>query len=143
MRQNVEKVFAEWFGIATELAAELDLTPSIPRRYARQGHRDNHPGETPEAYYRQAVAIPLLDSIITELKDRFSEQQRVIRGAIMLIPSVLVTQRNKAAWKANSVEFATLHQDSMPSFALLQTELDLWYQKWTESEDLPEDAQTA
>ena len=85
----------------------------------------------------------LLDSMISEMKERFSEQQqRAIRGALLVIPSVeegLVRQSDKAIWKAAIVQFATLHQDFLPPFAAgcrAGHECDLWYQKWRRPEVL-------
>ena len=77
-RQDIDNVFSTWFTIAVALAAKVDIQPSTPRRTSRQRNRENHPGISPEAYYKQAVAIPLLDSLTTELKTRFTGQKALI-----------------------------------------------------------------
>ena len=42
-----------------------------PRTVSRQTIRDNIPSENDMDYYRKAVYIPYLDSLLQQLKDRF------------------------------------------------------------------------
>jgi hypothetical protein len=74
-----------------DLGATVDQTPSVPRLVGRQKHRENHEAKTPEEYYLRVVAIPILD-MITQNKDRFQEQQDVVRGGLLLpvIPVVFL-----------------------------------------------------
>ncbi len=107
----------------------MNLEPSIPRRLGQQKHRDGHPGATAEAYFRQAVAIPLLDSLITEMKERYADQQHVASGAVKLVPSVMLTTEEKT-WKTDVIKFAVVHRDSLPCWALLDEALEQWRLKW-------------
>ena len=141
MRRDIVSVFSPWFETATVLAAKLDLLPGVPRRVGRQRNRENYQGG-PEEYYRRAVAIPLLDSMIAQLEDKFSEQKAVIRGAI---PAVLVACDDEVEWKESILEFAAFHKDALPRFHEIDAELGLWWKKWKaanlDGKQVPVDAQ--
>lgn len=59
-RSDVEKYHADWFQMACNLASGLNTEPSIPRVCGRQTHRNNHPAESPEQYYKRTITIPFL-----------------------------------------------------------------------------------
>ena len=54
------------------VADGIGAVPAIPRIAARKIHR-NVPTATPNDYYRRALAIPLLDTLMTELDFWFNE----------------------------------------------------------------------
>lgn len=70
----------------------------------------------------------------------------LIRGAYLLIPTVLVTQRDKSEWKASVTAFATIHARHLPRLFELDAELELWNIKciWrdVDTKILPADAQS-
>lgn len=61
----------------------------IPRRCAKQTQRDNVKGKKATTYFRRAIFIPFVDSLILQLHDRFKGMsERALQGLI-LIPSNL------------------------------------------------------
>ena len=54
-------------------------------------YRSNTPSSFPQEHYKRAVAIPLLDSLITQLKERFScENKKLTQTLLSLVPSLLI-----------------------------------------------------
>lgn len=58
-RESCDQYHAVWYSAAVELAEDMDIEPTIPRRCSRQVNRANLPG-TPEEYFRRVVTLPLL-----------------------------------------------------------------------------------
>ena len=55
------------------MADRIGAVPANPRTAARKIHGNNVPATTPNNYYRRALAIPLLDTLVTELDFRFNK----------------------------------------------------------------------
>ena len=54
-----------------------------------QRNRTNVPSETSCEHYKRAVAIPLLDSLISQMKIRFSDDHCLALKLRYLVPSIL------------------------------------------------------
>ena len=68
----------------------------VPRLCGRQVHRSN-PGslhgistESPEDYFRQTIFVPYLDSIISSLTNRFSEDNSPQFNLFRLQPATMI-----------------------------------------------------
>ena len=69
----------------------IGTEPSLPRRCGQQTHRSNIPGDSPSAYYKRTISIPLLDHLLSEFNSRFTAHQQAALRGMALIPSILVT----------------------------------------------------
>ncbi|CAI6375760.1 unnamed protein product [Macrosiphum euphorbiae] len=70
---------------------ELDIDVKVPRLSKKQTNRANHPAKTTEEYYRVSFYIPLLDSIIEDLKSRFlSKENKLLWNLCLLVPRYIV-----------------------------------------------------
>ena len=73
------------------MADDICVTENVPRRTSLQRNRSNTPSSSPHEHYKRAVAIPLLDSLITQLKERFScENKKLTQTLLSLVPSLLI-----------------------------------------------------
>ena len=52
------------------------MVESVPRKTIQHRNRSNTPSQTPQDHYKLMVAIPLLDSLINQLEDRFEGEGR-------------------------------------------------------------------
>jgi len=59
----------------------------MPRLAKRQKYRDNIPTKDPEEYFKITLFLPLLDSFVQQLNDRFVNHQNIISGFQMLVKS--------------------------------------------------------
>lgn len=78
MRENADEKFKDLFNTASQLAAEIEVSISIPRIIKRQVHRNNYNARSPEEYYKLSVFIPFVDHFICHLKERFLKHKNVL-----------------------------------------------------------------
>ena len=60
------------------------------RARARQPARENFPGESPAHYYKLSLSIPLIDTVLSELKRRFEGNQKCLFEGLYIIPYIMV-----------------------------------------------------
>ena len=65
--RNDPSVWKELYERGKQVAADVDIEPTIPRTAERQQNRVNIPAETPEMYWQRAVYFPLIGHLIQEL----------------------------------------------------------------------------
>ncbi|KAK2724648.1 hypothetical protein QYM36_001217, partial [Artemia franciscana] len=71
-RETWDEEFALVFEQVKEFSDKIQLAVEVPGITLRQVHRNNPPHITPEEYFRSVVFIPMLNSVISDLKSRFS-----------------------------------------------------------------------
>ena len=132
IRNNSEKEFSTLYQDMTAMAGKNEL--SVPRRCSMQTSRVNVQAESPEVYWRIAVFIPFLDSLLMELNNRFSSISRDSLLAYYLLP----TNLSKLDEKSISQLKHTFHDD-LPLPSDFNQEVRLWKRKWGEADnhDLP------
>ena len=138
LNQVCEKIDVEhkaWFTTAVALGQKVHAAdPKLPRRCSRQTGRNNTPGDTPEIYFKRAISIPFVDSLLTHIESRFSDIQQKALMAMKIVPSVLMDAQSKLD------ELLEYYADDIPNPSILEAELHLWKCKWatTPSSDLPD-----
>ncbi|ERL95321.1 hypothetical protein D910_12587 [Dendroctonus ponderosae] len=84
-REKVDPVFRQLFEEAKQVAEQT----LCPRIVSRQTHRANNQlAQSAEKYFRRAVYIPLLDSVINDLEDRLSPDVLNLFQLGVFIPKV-------------------------------------------------------
>ncbi|XP_062619607.1 52 kDa repressor of the inhibitor of the protein kinase-like [Saccostrea cucullata] len=73
--RNDISVWDALYGRATEIAAEHDLQPCVPRRAGRQQHRENHPLNNPSDYWRVSLYLVFLDHLVNEISSRVTKNE--------------------------------------------------------------------
>ncbi|KAK3909080.1 52 kDa repressor of the inhibitor of the protein kinase [Frankliniella fusca] len=133
-RGNAEEHFKSIWTDIEGLAEKVDTNLILPRRCGRQGNRANYPTESPEAYFRQAIYIPLLDNILMDIKERFPPEVVDCFQLPLLLPSHItkltasdLTQKTEILVKNFS---ALLPFETDMSRKLLDGELTMWQEKW-------------
>ena len=82
-RQDSEQHFEDIFRSAETMAEKLDFEIRKPRNFGRRG---DYTVTDCKTYYRVAVYIPLLETIVSDLKDRFSKEVLDSFKLAMLLP---------------------------------------------------------
>ena len=70
-----------------EKVEKLNIELAVPRQYGRQTHRSNLQRTNVEEYFRLTVSIPYLDSLISSLLTRFSENNSAHFDLSLLRPT--------------------------------------------------------
>lgn len=89
-RKNADSVFRKIFDDTTKMMLTLGTEMTLPRITARQTNRPNAKAESAEAYYRVNIFIPLLDSIIEDLNDRFTDEILNVFELNVLVPNIIL-----------------------------------------------------
>lgn len=123
-RENVETIADELLKDANHLAEQLGVELTIARTVGRQQHRSNPPASNASEFWRRSLIVPYLDSVITSLKLRFSNENSPAFALTYLHPSHMLTMNiDQLKQKTNS--FTSLyHLDG------LDAEIEIWYKMW-------------
>ena len=144
IRVNIDKYHDEWYSETCKLAQKINVNESVPRTCARQTARENFPAESPSHYYKLSLSIPLIDTVLSELKRRFEGNQKCIFEGLYLIPYIMVgSLKNNISmsWKDHFKIFLKFYESDFEdlSFKSLDAELSLWEHHWENcSANLPD-----
>ena len=103
----------------------INSNESIPRIVYGRQQRAIPRAETPEQYWRVTVSIPLLDSIISELECRFSEDKMAHYELFNLMPQVISANEDLQSTESTIIR---VWGDLIPFSDMLSMELKRWKQ---------------
>jgi hypothetical protein len=135
-RENVDNSFNNVWqraeNLADQLGVELNI-PRIPRRSGRQIYRANHEANSAEEYYRVSIYSPLLDFVLTDLRERFSAETLDVFQLSVFISENIVKNNpgeNDKISKSLLDRFGSLLDlDKGVATILLKDEMLLWREK--------------
>lgn len=87
IRSTIDIEFPKTFKTAESMLSDVGEVIQIPRVASSQPHRSNFSSKDPETFFRQSVAIPILDDLIQQLKSRFSDHRELLGTLQGLIPT--------------------------------------------------------
>ena len=134
IRQDVDKHHATWFSESTVMAEKVGEEPRIPRRCARQIHRNNVPATTPSEYYKRAISIPMLDHLESEINSRSTELQSTAAKGMSIVPATLCVTTTAASVKELDKNIDRLVTNYMADLEddrdLVKEEIHQWKIEW-------------
>ena len=110
------------FNQAVQMAEKVGATPCMPRVTKRQQHRSAVSADTPLAYYRTNLAIPLLDYVLSDFGERFSKLSVTAASLLGIVPSVVCDSKVTC----NIQDAVETYRDDLPSPELVSQELLRW-----------------
>lgn len=126
-RLNAEKIFSQLFSEITEVASELDSDIKMPRTVSRQTQRANVPANTTEDYFRRVTYVPLLDSVILDLKERLSQDTMTLFNLNVFLPRTSATDEDIIVVREIANAYSGLL--GVPVSSVI-SEYQLWLAKW-------------
>lgn len=87
-------IFEDIYKKCVETGEQFDVLFKVPRITSKQTNRSNYNVATAAEYYKVAIFIPYLDSLISSLHIRFSDENEQIFQAFNIFPS----QIHKFTW---------------------------------------------
>ena len=111
------------------MCRSVDVVPSIPRRCARQRHRNNVPADDPRTDYRRCISVPLADHLLVELDTRFSPHHRVALLGLCLVPSALVTLPDLVV-ENHLAKLVDLYEEDLAYPENVPNQMVSWKIKW-------------
>ena len=74
------------------MAERMNVTPSTPRMAQRQMHRYNNEAANPKEYYKRVIAIPILETLFSEMKFRFKKISITTSKVLYLVPELICSE---------------------------------------------------
>ena len=93
IRSTIDTTFCQWYDEVLKLAEKIGTTENVPRKTSIQRNRSNTPSASPQEHYKRVVTIPLIDSFINQLEDRFHGDESHASVLLCLVPSVMISSR--------------------------------------------------
>ena len=122
-RKNIDSDFQIWYKEILDLTEKLGIVEAIPRKTSIQRNRSNTPSSSPIDHCKKSVAIPLLDSLIIQMQDRFSDEDRHARHLLYLVPSII---GNDTLELSEATEGMLFWENDLPFPKSLGNELRRW-----------------
>ena len=134
--EGFKRVFANTTKLGKDLHGE-QFELQKPRVVGCQAHRSNPDVSSLEDYFRITLYHEFLSHVITELQERFLDNQTqvVALGLLSLLPHECIKHDDLAAELNHVVEY---HSEDLSHPLLFSTEYDMWIQKWKQYQDISE-----
>jgi hypothetical protein len=116
--------YSDIFKATKTLADEIGVELKPPRQARRQINRANPLIEDPEQYFKIAVYIPYLDSLVSTLETRFTEENKPAYSLLSLHPCRMA-KLNRNEFKDHIKAVADLYK--IDNFL---EESESWYDVW-------------
>ena len=101
-RQDVNNLFDIWYQDILRIADRIGFVESFPTKTNLQRNRSNTPtgSRSPIEHYKRSVAIPLLDFLILQMRERSNGEQDNVRALLCPVRTLLV-RSTLTQWKAD------------------------------------------
>ena len=131
VRETIDTRFKVWYDQILKLADEIGVDESVPRKTNLQRNRNNTPSKSPIEHYKRVIAIPLMDSLLIQMDERFTctdeGSGRHASRLILLVPSVLLTAKVDLA---DTLDGMLYWEQDIPFPKSLGNELVRWQSLW-------------
>ena len=92
VRSNIDSEFDPIYNQAMRITERMNVTPSTPPMAQRQMYRDNIEASNPKEYYKRVIAIPILDTLISEMKFHYNKFSITASKAPYLVPELMCSE---------------------------------------------------
>ena len=133
-REQADIKFSSLLYEIEDVARELGTEIKIPRLARRQMHRENHEANNKEEYFRRSVYIPLLEHVIVDLNNRFSDDTLDLYNLSILIPENFDKPDLENKIHILAKKYDCFFNNDINYFKTkLNNELEMWKDKWQNS----------
>lgn len=131
---NVITIFGNVFCRATSLASVLGVDLRMPRITGRQTNRSNIETDCVESYFRATIYVPLIESVVEDLRQRLPWEVLNVYCLNCLLPRNADNKAGDslAVLTAKYCSLLGLREDTLHQY--LQAEFTLWQRKWNRDE---------
>nr|CAI5832722.1 unnamed protein product [Callosobruchus analis] len=122
-REFPDRISNEILQKARAVAMDLNIEISVPRLAHKQTHRSNPQSDNDNEYWRRSLIIPYIDSLISSLNIRFS-QENTPAFALSRLHPLYMTKTSIADLHKNAESFQEFYNLDITG------ELNLWHNLW-------------
>ena len=127
VRSNIDSEFDTIYKQPVRMAERMNVAPSTPRMTQRQIHRDTIEAANTKEYYKLVVAIPILDTLISEMKIRFNKFSITASKVLYLVPELICSEPDITTKLAPVIE---MYKVDLINPDIVDQEITLWMKKW-------------
>ncbi|XP_051540366.1 uncharacterized protein LOC127432896 isoform X2 [Myxocyprinus asiaticus] len=120
MLENASAVHSTWFEEAVELATKVTGSLSYPESVS--GYK------SPEVFYKETVSLPVLNSLIEEMKFNFSENHLKALKVLSLLP----TCNPLPILPESTDKLHTIYMSDLPEPETAEEDINTWATLWRE-----------
>ena len=129
-RKNIDGFHSRVYKKALDVAAKVKVEESLPRTTGRQQHRSNVPAVSAVQYYQRLLTIPMLDYLINDIEERFSDNVSDCVCQFMLLLPPALADRKEVLQSTDINALVVLYDDDLPTPTAIDAELHCWSIKW-------------
>ncbi|KAL7831687.1 hypothetical protein AOLI_G00292350 [Acnodon oligacanthus] len=123
---NIEVYHEFWFEEAVNLATTMEIPVKVPRLFLRKQQAMEPVEIQAESFFKEYLTLPVMDYIIQEVKDIFSENHLKALKCLSLVPAVMGQMKFNTSEEAH----ADVFRSDLPQPDTLPAELHCWRIKW-------------
>ena len=127
VRSNIDSEFDTVYDQAMRMAERMNVIPSTPRMAQRQMHQDTIEEANPKEYYKQVITIPILDTLILEMKFRCNKFSITASKVLYLVPKLICGESDIVTKLAPVIE---MYKADLINPDIVDQEITLWMKKW-------------
>ncbi|XP_040063057.1 52 kDa repressor of the inhibitor of the protein kinase-like [Ixodes scapularis] len=129
---NVDKTFRKLFVHAEDIAENMGAQINVPRLVQRQMNWANLCPQTAESYFHAHVYIPLVESVVEDLKQRLPEKLLEEYSLNALLPRLGSDKGARAKLSILAAKYGVLlGMGDAALQTIVRTECSLWAAKWS------------
>lgn len=123
---NIDVYHEFWYEEAVSVASVMEIPIKVPRLFIRKQRAIDEGEVQAEPYFKEYVTVPIIQGIIQEVEDMFSETNLKALKCLSLVPAVM------GQMKFNTTEenYADVYRNDLPTADTLPAELHCWRIKW-------------
>ncbi|XP_029375476.1 THAP domain containing 12a [Echeneis naucrates] len=123
---NIDVYHEFWNDEAVNLATVMEISVKVPRSFLRKHHSESG-NIQPDSYYKNHLSVPVINHIMEEMNELFSEDHLKFLRCLSLVPAVI--EQNKSTEPEE--ESVQAFKDYIPNAGTLSAELHCWWVKWS------------
>ncbi|KAL4103758.1 hypothetical protein QTP88_019099 [Uroleucon formosanum] len=108
-REHADTEIQEFLTAANIAAENIEAEINLPRIAKQQQHRSNPPALNSAEFWKRSLLIPYLDSLISSLERRFSDENLPAFSLLLIHPSNMLDMNTKE-FKLKIHDFANYYQ---------------------------------
>ncbi|KAK1786476.1 hypothetical protein P4O66_017612, partial [Electrophorus voltai] len=123
---NIEVYHEFWFEEAVHLAMAMEIPVKVPRLFLRKQRAVETLEIQAESFFKEYLTVPVMEYVIQEIKDIFTENHLKALKCLSLVPAVMGQMKFNTSEEAHADVFRSdlPHPDTLPA------ELHCWRIKW-------------
>lgn len=124
--ENIDVYHEFWFEEAVNLATAMEIPVKVPRLFLRKHRSESGTEPQPENYYKEHLSLPVVNHILSEMSDLFTERHIKAMRCLSLIPAVM----GQLKFEIPKEENVQVYKGDLPNADTLAAELNCWGVKW-------------